>query len=463
MNTGRIKLFTSATKITKENVISVIDEVWAKHEINVTDIEYLFKYWKGSQPILNRTKEVRPEINHKVVENHAQEIVSFKVGYEFGSPIQLVQRGRSELNNPNGEDDTRIATLNEMLFEEDKYAKDIELRETMAICGTAYRITLPKIEADDQSPFDILNLNPRTTFVVYSNDIYQKPVLGVTYIIDEVSGIKKYGAYTKTSYFEYDTESKTVTEFFNPLGMIPIIEYPNNSTRLGNFEIVLPLLDNLNGTSSDRVNSLTQFIQSFLWFNNCEIDEEGFEKLRQNGGIQTKSQQGTQATVSILTSALDQSTTQALKDDLYQTMLQIAGVPDRHSSSGGNTGQAIMLASGWTTAEMHAKSIEMIFSKSDKETLRLILKIVNDSNVININDLKISEIDIKFSRNKTDNLLVKTQGLLSMLQAGINPRDAIATVGLFSDNEQVWQNSKEFLDKWKDLTQTVANNNPTTV
>ena len=77
--------------------------------------------------------------------------------------------------------------------------------------------------------------------------------------------------------------------------------------------------------------------------------------------------------------------------------------------------------------------------------------------------MKISEIDIKFSRNKTDNLLVKTQGLLNMLQAGINPRDAIATVGLFSDNEQIWQNSKEFLDKWKELTQTVANNNPTTV
>ena len=80
------------------------------------------------------------------------------------------------------------------------------------------------------------------------------------------------------------------------------------------------------------------------------------------------------------------SSTQSLKDDLYQTMLQIAGVPDRHSSSGGNTGQAIMLASGWTTAEMHAKSIEMIFSKSDKETLRLISKITNDNTIKDIVD-----------------------------------------------------------------------------
>ena len=71
------------------------------------------------------------------------------------------QRGKSDLNNPDGKDDTRISTLNEMLFEEDKASKDTELGETMAICGTAYRIILPKKNTDGTSPFDVLNLNPR--------------------------------------------------------------------------------------------------------------------------------------------------------------------------------------------------------------------------------------------------------------------------------------------------------------
>ena len=71
-------------------------------------------------------------------------------------------------------------------------------------------------------------------------------------------------------------------------------------------------------------------------------------------------------------------------------MLQIAGVPDRHSSTGGNTGQAILLASGWQTAETHAKATELIFSRSDKRALRIILKIINDSDVLDytMKDLK---------------------------------------------------------------------------
>lgn len=463
--TGREQLFTSITDVTKENVVEVIKKAMETHETNSSDIEYLFNYWKGKQPILDRVKEIRPEINNKIVENHAQEIVAFKTGYVFGSPIQLVQRGKSDLNNPDGKDDTRISTLNEMLFEEDKASKDTELGETMAICGTAYRIILPKKNTDGTSPFDVLNLNPRTTFVVYSNDIYRKPVMGVSYVEDTATGKREYGVYTETSYFNFKSDEDEVEEEPHVLGMIPIIEYPNNSARLGNFEIVLPLLDALNVTSSDRVNDVAQFIQSLIWFNNCAIDKKQFEELRESGGLQTKSEPGNPADVRILTSSLDQTSTQALKDDLYQTMLQIAGVPDRHSSTGGNTGQAILLASGWQTAETHAKATELIFSRSDKRALRIILKIINDSDVLDytMKDLKISEIDIKFSRNKTDNLLVKTQGLLSQLQAGIHPREAIANVNLYSDPEQVWQNSKEFLEKWKIQTQTVANNNPTQV
>lgn len=463
--TGREQLFTSITDVTKENVVEVIKKAMETHETNSSDIKYLFNYWKGKQPILDRVKEIRPEINNKIVENHAQEIVAFKTGYVFGSPIQLVQRGKSDLNNPDGKDDTRISTLNEMLFEEDKASKDTELGETMAICGTAYRIILPKKNIDGTSPFDVLNLNPRTTFVVYSNDIYRKPVMGVSYVEDTATGKREYGVYTETSYFNFKSDEDEVKEETHVLGMIPIIEYPNNSARLGNFEIVLPLLDALNVTSSDRVNDVAQFIQSLIWFNNCAIDKKQFEELRESGGLQTKSEPGNPADVRILTSSLDQTSTQALKDDLYQTMLQIAGVPDRHSSTGGNTGQAILLASGWQTAETHAKATELIFSRSDKRALRIILKIINDSDVLDstMKDLKISEIDIKFSRNKTDNLLVKTQGLLSQLQAGIHPREAIANVNLYSDPEQVWQNSKEFLEKWKIQTQTVANNNPTQV
>ena len=61
-------------------------------------------------------------------------------------------------------------------------------------------------------------------------------------------------------------------------------------------------------------------------------------------------------------------------------------------------------------------------------------------------DLNLSDIDIKFTRNRTDNPLVKTQGLQNQLEAGIHPQIAIGNVGLYSDPEQVYLDS---LPIWK--------------
>ena len=63
-------------------------------------------------------------------------------------------------------------------------------------------------------------------------------------------------------------------------------------------------------------------------------------------------------------------------------------------------------------------------------------------------ELKLSDIDVKFSRNRTDSLLVKTQGLNNMLQAGVHPLIAITHCGLFSDPQSVWNDSKAYMGKW---------------
>ena len=60
---GRREIFTDETKITKENICEAMDEAFEVHLKNASEIEYLQNYEKGRQPILDRIKEVRPEIN----------------------------------------------------------------------------------------------------------------------------------------------------------------------------------------------------------------------------------------------------------------------------------------------------------------------------------------------------------------------------------------------------------------
>ena len=448
---GRREIFTDAVEITKDNISDVLQEAFSVHNVNATEIDYLQNYERGEQPILQRVKTVRPEINNKIVENHAAEITAFKVGYVFGSPITFVQRASDDSASDTGDaDDKRIGLLNEMMFEEGKASQDQQLGKDIAVTGIGYRIVLPKKNPTGVSVFDMLRLNPRYTFVIKFNDIYKRPAAGVSYIVKNDRTILA-GVYTDKYYFELEgntVDSFKIVKMLPNLIGIPIIEYKNDHERMGCFERVLPLLDALNVATSDRVNGVAQFIQAILWMNNCEIDTAQMDELKDKLGLLTKSEPGNPASVQYLTAALDQAQTQTLLDDLYDKVLQIAGVPGREQSTGGNTGQAIMLSNGWQIAETHARSMEQTFTDSERQMLSVALKIIKTSTPGEVASLKLSDIDVKFSRNRTDSLLVKTQGLMNQLQAGIHPLVAITNCGLYSDPQGVYNDSKPYLGKW---------------
>ena len=451
---GREVLYSAESEITAGNLIDVLNEVLPIHNQNSLEIDYLYKYYRGRQPILDRQKQIRPEICNKIVENHAYEIVDFKKGYVFGEPVQYVRRGE-------GIEENKIPLLNNYMFMADKAQKDKELAEWFYICGTAYRMVLPGDNED--VPFEIDTLDPRYAFVVYNNGFGKRPLMAGKYVITKTpAGEEKelYSIYTPTTYFEV-MDNEIIKNEPHALGYIPIIEYPANMSRLGAFEIVLPLLDALNNTISNRMDGIEQFIQSFMKFVNCDIDEETFLALKELGALKVKSDSTNPADVDIISQELDQSQTQITKDDIYRTILIICGMPDRHQNarSTSDTGNAVLLRDGWSAAEARARDTELIFKSSEKQFLKVVLRILKDVSGI---DIKLSEIDIKFTRNKTDNLLVKTQGLQNMLEAGIHPQIAITTCGLFSDPEQVYIDSQEYLEKWRtaEATSTPGNNKP---
>lgn len=450
---GRRKIFIDVDVVNESNVAEVVSEILKVHAVNAREIEYLINYERGITPIHNRIKQGRKDVDYRVNENHASEIKTFKVGYVFSSPITLVQRAVAD-NEHSDEDDKRIARLNEMLFEEGKSAKDKQLAEDFTICGVGYRMALPKKYDDGGiSPFDILPLNPLTTFVGYSNDVYQHRMLGGTYVV-KGDGSIKIGVYTDTQYFELEGSSlggslNLLRVASNGIGIVPIVEYRADEQRMGCFEKVLDLLDALCVITSDRVNGLSQFVQSILWADNVTLDESQKEDVKNGGWLLTKSDSMTKATIEYITQQLDQTSAQALVDWIYEQILQITGTPARGKSTGGNTGQAIVLSNGWTIAETAAKNTEIVFKDSEFEFLKVILRILerNKSVEEELKTLRISDIDIKFSRNKTDSILVKVQALQGQLDAGIDPFTAIKTCDLYSDPQQVWVDSKQYIEK----------------
>lgn len=431
--TGRKEILTSEPEITSENVVMVLQNAYMKHLVNRGQIEYLYKYYKGDQPILYRVKEVRPEICNHIVENRANAIVTFRTGYTVGKPIQYVSSVSDETVSES------IAELNDLLRVGGKPSKDKQLVEWQMICGVGYRMILPPAKRA-KAPFEFWTADPRQTFVVKRNDIGHTPLLGVYYTVDDEQNIT-FHAYSDDMYYRVEGWQSGVLKESTPhkIGRIPIIEYPLNMARLGAFEVVLPLLDALNNLDSNNLDSVEQTVQSLLIAVNCEFPEDtSANTIRQAGMVALRSTGENKADIKIIGETLEQTQTQTLKQAILDAINEIAGIPSQangNNSDSSNNG-AVILRNGWQGAETRAQDFEMMFREPEQRFIEIACDLAGRLGNMYLDP---DVVDVKFTRRNYEDLLSKSQTLVTMLgNDKIHPQCAYEACGLFVDTQDAY-------------------------
>lgn len=440
---GRRAIYTNENEITQENVVQVLNNALFVHQMNREDITYLYNYLKGRQPIKDRVKAVREEICNRIVINRANEIVTFKTANFIGEPAQYISRGSDESTS------AKVEQLNAFMRSENKASKDMRLAYWMFTCGVGYRLILNDKAAGfadeeifDEAPFEIYTLDPRSTFVVRSNDVSKRVLMGVTYSFlndrpDEINSSDAiYSVYTKDTCYRIRGNGLSVgkiesIEKYN-FGMVPIVEYQCNPLRMGAFEIVIDLLDAINLTESNRLDGVEQFIQALMVFENVDISSEQYDALRDKGAIKISSRDGNSAKVYYLNEQLDQQQTQTLVDDMYDIVKEIVGIPSQgnaNTSDSSNNG-AVIMKNGWQNAEARSKETEMMWTESDTDFSKICLKICRDSNAL---DLKLSEIELKFQRRSYEDIMTKAQVFSTLIGTGESPQQAYSHSNLSAD------------------------------
>lgn len=443
MSYGRRVIYSDAKKITAENVVDEVQKAYLVHGTNQAEIKKLHEIYRGKTDILGKKKEVRESINHKINENRAWEIVNFYNGYLFGEPIQYVRRENAHKNDADDTIAADINALNGYSFAAGKAACDKRLGEWMFIGGQGYRLTLPnkKWEKDgDEAPYTMRALNPGQTFVIYSSDVDGHPLAGV-HVVARENNEKVFSVYTDESYFEFK-EFGEAKETPHTLTMIPIVEYPMESSRLGVFEVVVDLLNALNELQSNRMDDIVQFVNNFLAVLGGELNEETYNKLNEwktlclPDGVDAK----------YISTNLSQADVQTLKNDILEAIVTITGIPTRgNGSSESSNGVAVQLRDGWQNAEARAKGVETMFKEAETKTLKLILRILRDTTGTS---LKLTDIDTHFTRRNYENIASKSQVLVAMLNnPKIHPELAFAHCGMFPDPESAYLQSKAYYDE----------------
>jgi phage portal protein, SPP1 gp6-like len=460
---GRIKIYTDVKKITSNNVIDVLSRAMIKHEQNRTQIRYLINFEKGDQPLM-REKKVRKDIDIKSISNLAHQITEFWLGYFWGNHMAFVQKSDKHPKGSNPTDnDSAITLLNEMYDAEDMESKDQLLAYYLEVCGTCCQLIDIKRKPDDEDAvFDLVTLNPLYSFVVYSSDAYERPMMGVSYSEDE-DGSRIFTCVADDAIYEIrdmveivngakKKDGMKLNELeipVNPFGRVNIVEFERATDRTGVFERQLDELNALNILESDLCNDVAQTTQANWWGNDIELDKDDDGKVKgPQGGqwILTKTNgQGKQPNIKGLVLDYNYDGVLANIQAKHDGILERTFTPKQTEQSGGSTTGATSLSSGWTATEAVACKQAAIIKRGFKERNRLALIAIKKSPDTDpespLLKLKNSDIEIRPIRQKSYDMATKINSLATMVQNFVHPRVAMEAIDFFPNLAEAVEDS----------------------
>lgn len=462
----------------------------SQNEENTKEIERLREIYLGNQDIQNKVRLDNTETNNNIiVSNHIWRQVEFKKGFMVGEPISY--------SNATAQVDTDDMTyLKKFLRDSKKSSQDITKYENLYIGGIAYTFTIPRkdnFDVKNESPFILKNLKQGQGFVVYSSDVLNEPLFNViisenvelnskkptkiydVFYINQNDGycynftLKNkeglnltYGFNTQYSYFGNPVETQQTYKF------LPVTEFELNNSRMGIVELVIALQDTLNMLKSKGVDNIVDFVDAYLVFENqnfaSDKAKQTFRDMKKERVIALKTNNPqTPAKVNLLKNELNIVNVTNLYDETKSEMYDIVGAPtpSGNVTSGGDTGEARLLGNGWETAQNQAKVDISYITQFEYDLLKKMLFVCKTTIGSEIKEISASDIEIKYSLNMSNNLLIKAQSLKYLYDMNMSKEDALEMVNLTSDTHGVatkWEQQDDLIKNQEEIrNNTIVN------
>lgn len=460
---GRQDIILDYDEVTPDNVIEVLQKAIGIHNQNRKDCDYLIKYFLGDQDILYRPAPYASEINNKTVINYAYPITRQIVGYTYAGGVELVQRDMNKKEAVN--------KLADYYSYENAYYVDMCTGIYDSICGVGYQITLPSTmitkDYTPDVPIVYEALDPRDTFVVKSSGIGHPQIMSC--IISTTNNRKNlYTIYTdKYKFTIVGMKKDTLTTSINPIGIDPITMIENSLFLTGDWEQAISVMNASNMVASDALNDIESTIKALLVVIGAEFDEDDPEsadikKVKKNRILTLTSQTGNNLDAKFISSNLDSTSVQNIRDYLEDARNVITGIPDRSAnSSGGDTGTAVLNRDGWTDIEIVARLKELFFKKGKKKQLAVGIKILQMLDLID-DDLKVLDVEPVIGRHTTDNLSTKTTAFSTLVATGeLATIDCLELSGLTNKTREMVERGEQAKKKRQEEAVNIISQNNT--
>lgn len=434
INVSLEEFYSNPLEAIKDNLSYIL----TTHKQNCVEMDYLKDYLKGKQDILEKTRANSDTlINNKHVSNLAWEFVNFKKGYYVGKPLKYV-----DLNT---EENSQMKYFYRYLREQQKSSKDLIKYENMLITGIAHTMTIPKKVAYDneyESPFTYTILNNNDVCVVKANDIYRTKLFSMCF--SRLKDEENHEYYVYTIYYgnrvleikHYNNNLEVVKEATMPIENC-ITEYQLNEQRMGVFEPVLVALNSVNKISSDQLDQFEENINSYLTFENVDVSNviNNINEFRRNRLLVVNTNNPeTPAKIGSVSIQVDQGSINNKLQELKQETYDIIGVPMPTSSTGqGVSGEAQVYGGGWENAQTIAHVDTHYVMQYEYEDLTKFIKISQNGVNSKVSNLIPTDIEIKYTINKSNNMMVKAQSLKYFIDKGFTREQALTFCEITDD------------------------------
>lgn len=281
----------------------------------------LMSYYNGKHDIMSRTvNDNKP--NNRIASIYGTYIVNTVQGYMLGQPVKYAAK-----------DELLLKELNHVLEANQERDKNVELEKTMAITGEAFEL----VYLNENAEVRFSQLPNAQTIAIYSDTLEPTLELVLRYYEVAVIGQEKKTVRVELYYkdrIEYLTQVDdkmfaldcTKEHYFNS---VPVVHYLNNEETTGDFEKILPLMDDYDRRLSDNSNELEYFRNAYMVIKGFgELDEETLSQWRRTGAFLLPGNKDTDEDVKFITKDLDDAAVQSHLKVLNDNIHKFANIPN---------------------------------------------------------------------------------------------------------------------------------------
>ncbi|HLT85866.1 MAG TPA: phage portal protein [Georgenia sp.] len=356
-------------------------------------LKTLRNYYEADNETILRNNRRREEhlADHRAIHAFGEYVSNFMQGYMVGIPLKTTY--------PDEKTDETLRDINRT-NDADEHNSDLVLDQS--IYGRAYELLYRN--KNDETRFAISDV--LETFVIYDDTVEMNKIAGVRYIDNKFKEETTVYLYTAEKIFTFDMGDDyklvLVDEKPNPFEDVPIIEYENNKSRMGDFERVLNLIDLYDEGQSDTSNYMSDFNDAMLKIvGNLDIDAEEAKKMKANNILMLQTEpdaegRHSQADADYIYKKYDVQGTEAYKDRVKNDIHMFTHTPntDDENFAGNQSGEALKYK--LFGLELKRSTKERLFKKSLRDRYRLINNIMK---LASEGEFDVNKITITFTPN----------------------------------------------------------------